>query len=75
MEVGIVSLRDICSHFRYSNSTIPKIFKKFDIEYPKLKKGRKSKVIDQNIINVIFDNQKVSSWLSKNDRCSFKDGI
>ena len=34
------------------------IFKKFDIEYPKLKKGRKSKANVQNMINAILDYTK-----------------
>ena len=55
METGMVSRRDICSRFKCSNSTIPKIFKKFNIEYPKLRKGRRPKDVDQIIVNAILE--------------------
>ena len=55
MEEGKISIRDICSHFRCSNSTIHKIFKKFNVEYPMLKKGRHPKDIDQKMVNEILE--------------------
>ena len=58
MEAGIVTRRDICSRFKCSNSKIPKIFEKFDIQYPKLKKGRNPKCINPKVVDAILDYTK-----------------
>ena len=58
LEVGFISRKDICSRFNCSNSIIPKVFDKFVIKYPKLKKGRKPKYVDLKMVDEILDYTK-----------------
>ena len=58
IEEGRITIRDIASHFSCSHSKIKDIFHKYNIEYPKLKRGRPLKYAKQNLIDQILQYTK-----------------
>ena len=53
LEEGRITIREITSHFNCSNTSLKKQFYKHNIEYPKLKRGRPLKSVDECVYNTI----------------------
>ena len=51
---GKITIREILSHFGCDKTSLKNAFIKFNIEYPKLKRGRPSKSVEQKKINEIL---------------------
>ena len=54
LEEGRTTIREVTSHFGCSNTSFKNIFRKHNIEYPKLKRGRPSKNVEQNVHDTIL---------------------